>query len=123
MNEREVSELRRRLRPEKNNITHICGCFVNEKREVVSLFSQSLTMMPQEEAEAYLSLLKRTLSGGLGKNLIDITFTTRQVADCCGELTGTSSPPETEDAAPEDAGAGPAARSMAQPPSSSATQK
>ena len=81
MNEREVSELRRRLRPEKNNITHICGCFVNEKREVVSLFSQSLTMMPQEEAEAYLSLLKRTLSGGLGKNLIDITFTTRQVAD------------------------------------------
>ena len=47
MNEREVSELRRRLRPEKNNITHICGCFVNEKREVVSLFSQSLTMMPQ----------------------------------------------------------------------------
>lgn len=81
MNEREVSELRRRLRPEKNNITHICGCFVNEKREVVSLFSQSLTMMPQEEAEAYLSLLKRTLSGGLGKNLIDISFTTRQVAD------------------------------------------
>lgn len=81
MNEREVSELRRRLRPEKNNITHICGCFVNEKREVVSLFSQSLTMMPQEEAEAYLSLLKRTLSGGLGKNLIDIAFTTRQVAD------------------------------------------
>ncbi|MDD6935643.1 MAG: DUF4317 family protein, partial [Clostridiales bacterium] len=63
MNEREVSELRRRLRPEKNNITHICGCFVNEKREVVSLFSQSMTMMPQEEAEAYLSLLKRTLSG------------------------------------------------------------
>ena len=81
MNEREVSELRRRLRPEKNNISHICGCFVNEKREIVSLFSQSLSLMGQEEAEAYLSLLKKTLSGGLGKNLIDISFTTRQVAD------------------------------------------
>ena len=81
MNEKEISEIRRRLRPEKNNITHICGCYVNGQREIVSLFSQSLTMMAQEEAEAYLGLLKRTLSGSLGKNLIDISFTTRQVAD------------------------------------------
>lgn len=80
MNEKEVSEIRRRLRPEKNNITHICGCYVNDKREIVSLFSQSLSMMAQEESEAYLGLLRRTLSGSLGKNLIDISFTTRQVA-------------------------------------------
>lgn len=81
MNEKEVSEIRRRLRPDKNNISHICGCYVNEKREVLSLFSQSLTLMAQEEAEAYLALFKRTLSGGLGTNLIDIAFSTRQVAD------------------------------------------
>jgi hypothetical protein len=81
MIEKEVSEIRRRLRPEKNNIPHICGCYVNDQREIVSLFSQSLTMMAQEEAEAYLGLLKRTLSGTLGKNLIDVCFTTRQVAD------------------------------------------
>ena len=81
MNEKEVSEIRRRLRPEKTNITHICGCYINDQREIVSLFSQSLTMMAQEEAEAYLGLLRRTLSGSLRKNLIDISFTTRQVAD------------------------------------------
>lgn len=81
MNEKEVSELRRRLRPEKNNISHVCGCYVNDQREIVSLFSQSLTMMAQEEAEAYLALLKKCLSGTLGKNLIDISFATRQVAD------------------------------------------
>jgi hypothetical protein len=38
-------------------------------------------MMPQEEAEKYLSLLKKGLSGSLGKNLIDIVFSTQQVAD------------------------------------------
>ena len=38
-------------------------------------------MMPLEEAEKYLGLLKKTFSGTLGKNLIDIVFSTRQVAD------------------------------------------
>ena len=37
--------------------------------------------MPQEEAEKYLSLLRKALSGSLGKNLIDVVFSTQQVAD------------------------------------------
>ena len=36
MNEKEVGELRRRLRPEKNSITHIRGCYVNEMGESVA---------------------------------------------------------------------------------------
>ena len=81
MNEKEVAEIRRRFRPEKSNITHVRGCFVNEKREMVSQFNQSLQLSSQEETESILSVLKRTLSGGLGKNLIDIAFDTRQVVD------------------------------------------
>ena len=81
MNEKEVAEIRRRFKPEKSNITHIRGCYVNEKREIVSEFDQSIAMMPQEEAEKMLATLKRTLSGTLGKNLIDIIFATKQVLD------------------------------------------
>lgn len=81
MKEKEISEIRRRLRPGKNNIAYIRGCYVNEKREVISLFNQSTSVMPQEEAETFLSLFKRTLSGPPGKNLIDIAFSTGQVAD------------------------------------------
>lgn len=81
MIEKEIAELRRRFRPDKNNITHIHGCYVNEKREVVSEFHQSLSLMPPDEAEKMLSLLKKTLSGTLGKNLMDITFSTQQVVD------------------------------------------
>lgn len=81
MNEKEVAEIRRRFRPDKNNITHVRGCYVNDSREIVSQFNQSLAVTPQEEAEKILAVLKRTLSGTLGKNLIDITFETQQVVD------------------------------------------
>lgn len=81
MNEREVAELRRRFKPEKSNITHVRGCYVNENREIVAQFDQSLTMLEEEELERFLSVLKRTLTGGLGKNLVDLTFSTKQVAE------------------------------------------
>lgn len=81
MNEKEIGEIRRRLRPGKNNISHIRGCYVNDKREVVSLFDQPLLRMSEEEISDYLTLLKRTLTGTLNKNLLDIRFETRQVAE------------------------------------------
>ena len=51
MNEKEIAEIRRRFRGDKSNINHIRGCYVNEKREIISQFDQALSMMPQEETE------------------------------------------------------------------------
>ena len=81
MNKKEISELRRRFKPEKNNISQVHGCYVNGKGEVISYIDESLRTMPQEEAEKYLSLLGKALSGTPGKNLIDIVFSTAQVMD------------------------------------------
>ena len=81
MTEREIAELRRRFRADKSNITHVRGCYVNENREVISEFDQSIAMMGQEESEKLLANLRRTLSGTVGKNLLDIGFDTRQVAE------------------------------------------
>ena len=81
MIDKEIAEIRRRFRPEKNNITHIRGCYVNEKKEIISEFNQSLGMMPEEESEKMLAILKRTLSGSIDRNLINITFDTQQVVD------------------------------------------
>ena len=81
MNEKEISEIRRRFRADKSNITHVRGCYVNEKQEIVSQFDQPLSLLPQEECENMLSVLRRTLSGTLGKNLIEMPFTTAQVID------------------------------------------
>lgn len=81
MNRKEISELRRRFHLEKNAVSRIYGCYVNSSRAVVSYIDESLGRMPQEEAEKYLGLLKKALSGTLGKNLIDIVFSTQQVMD------------------------------------------
>lgn len=81
MNEREVAELRRRFKADKSNITHVCGCYVNESKEIISEFDQSLATLSEEESEKLLSILRRTLSGALGRNLLDITFETKQVVE------------------------------------------
>ena len=81
MNQKEISELKRRFRTDKNAIGRIYGCYVSGKKEVISYIDEPLSMMPLEEAEKYLGLLKKTFSGTLGKNLIDIVFSTQQVAD------------------------------------------
>jgi len=81
MIDKEIGEIRRHLRRERSNITALYGCYVNENKEIISSFRQSTGMMPENESDKYFALLRRTLSGSIGKNLIDITFKTSQVAD------------------------------------------
>ena len=81
MNQKEINELRRRFRADRSNISRIYGCFVNTKKEIVAHIDSSLGMMKQEEAEIYLGRLKKCLSGAMGRNLVDVVFSTQQVVD------------------------------------------
>lgn len=81
MNDREIGEIRRRARKDRSNMTSIYGCYVNGNKEIISSFRRSVGMMPEHEAEKYFQVFKRTLTGAIGKNLIDISFRTAQVAD------------------------------------------
>ena len=80
MNDKEIGEIRRHLRRDRSNITAIYGCYVNDNKEIITEFRQSTGMMPENESDKYFALLRRTLSGSIGRNLIDITFKTSQVA-------------------------------------------
>ena len=80
MNQKEIGKLRRRLKPEKNNITSLYGCFVNANREIVAYLDSALSMLKEEEGAVYLDRLRRCLSGTPDRNLMDIAFTTAQVA-------------------------------------------
>ncbi len=81
MNEKEIAEIRKRFRVDKSNITRIRGCYISEKKEIISRFDQSVALMSAEETEEIFAILKKTLSGSVGKNLIDIRFTNNQVLD------------------------------------------
>lgn len=80
MIDKEISEIRRHLRRDRSNMTAIYGCYVNDNKEIISEFRQSTGIMPENEGDKYFALLRRTLSGAIGRNLIDITFKTSQVA-------------------------------------------
>ena len=80
MNDKEIGEIRRHLRRDRSNITKIYGCFVNDNKEIITEFSQSTGIMPENEGDKYFALFKRVLSGSVGKNLIDLSFKTAQVA-------------------------------------------
>lgn len=51
MNQKELNELRRRWKQDKNAISRIYGCFVNSNKEIITDLDESLGMMTQEEAE------------------------------------------------------------------------
>ncbi|MBR5278767.1 MAG: DUF4317 domain-containing protein [Clostridia bacterium] len=80
MNNREISEIRRRIRPEKNNIGRVRGCYVTNKT-VVSEFNLNFQLISTDEAEELLSVLRKIFSGSIGRNLIDISFTNQQVLE------------------------------------------
>ena len=80
MNEKEIGEIRRRVRRDRSNMAAIYGCYVNDKKEIVAEFRQPTGIMSENEADRYFGLMKRVLSGTVGKNLVDVTFRTAQVA-------------------------------------------
>lgn len=81
MIQKEISELRRRLTADKNAISKIYGCYVNKNKEIISEFESSTALLPMSESEKFYSLFKKTLGGTVGKNLIDIPFSTGDVSD------------------------------------------
>ena len=76
MIEKELREIKRRFRPEKHNIAKIVGCFVNTAGQIISKINQPLGISESVVSEKLITTMKKTLSGSLGTNLVDISFTT-----------------------------------------------
>lgn len=81
MNEKEISEIRRRFNVNKSNINHIRGCCVSTEKEILAEFDQSLAFLTEDEAGKILTIIKKCLSGYIGKNLVEIEFSTKQVLE------------------------------------------
>lgn len=81
MNKKDLNEIRRRFQVDRNNISRLQGCYVNSQGEAVSVFADTLIGMPKEEAEKYLALFKKALSGTEDQNLRNIDFDPERMAD------------------------------------------
>lgn len=74
MNKKEVSEIKKQFTPANCSITRICGCYVNGDKEKVAQFAESFLMLPEEDIFKYFEIFRKTLSGTLGKNLLNMEF-------------------------------------------------
>lgn len=70
----DVLELRRRLKKTECTVGRMCGCYVNSGKQVVLKFSESFSELEEDEFYKYLEIAKKTLSGSLGSNLLELEF-------------------------------------------------
>lgn len=70
----DVLELRRRLKKTECTFGRMCGCYVNSGKQIVLKFTQQFSELEEDEFYKYLEIAKKTISGTLGSNLLELSF-------------------------------------------------
>lgn len=78
MNKKEVSEIKKLMAPDRSAITRICGCYVDGEKRKRTELKEAFLSIPQEEMFKYFEIFRKTLSGTIGKNLINLDFPLEQ---------------------------------------------
>ena len=74
MNKKEVSEIKKQFAPDNCAITRICGCYVDGEKNKKTQLKEAFLSLPEEEIFKYFELFRKTLSGTIGKNLLNMEF-------------------------------------------------
>ena len=79
MNKSDISELKKRFKKTKVTASRLAGCYVaGEEREIKTYINDTFLNLEDEEMFKYLEIMKKTMSGTLGKNLLELPFTTKE---------------------------------------------
>lgn len=74
MNKKEISEIKKQFTPNNCAITRICGCYVDGEKNKKTKLKEAFLSLSEEEMFKYFEIFKKTLSGTVGKNLINMEF-------------------------------------------------
>lgn len=74
MNKKEISEIKKQFTPSRCAITRLCGCYVDGEKSKKTQINETFLTLPEEEMFKYFDIFRKTLSGSLGKNLINMDF-------------------------------------------------
>ena len=78
MNKKEISEIKKQFTPANCAITRICGCYVDGEKNKKTKLKEAFLSLSEEEAFKYFEIFRKTLSGTIGKNLINMEFPLEQ---------------------------------------------
>ena len=74
MNKKEVLEIRKQFTRANCAITRIAGCYVDHEKNKKMESKSAFLSLPEEEAFKYFDIFKKTLSGTMGKNMLNMEF-------------------------------------------------
>ncbi len=74
MNKKEVSEIKKQFTPENCALTRLCGCYVDGEKNKKTEMQEAFLSLPEEEAFKYFEIFRKSLSGTIGKNLLNLEF-------------------------------------------------
>ncbi len=74
MIKREISEIKRQFTPSSCSISRICGCYVDGEKNKKTQFREAFLSLPEEDMFKYFEILRKNLSGTLGRNLVNLEF-------------------------------------------------
>lgn len=78
MNKKEITEIKKQFTPDRCAITRICGCYVNADKEKQMEMKEAFLSLSDEEMFKYFDIFRKTLSGTVGRNLINMEFPLNQ---------------------------------------------
>lgn len=78
MNKREISEIKKLFTKERCCINRLCGCYVDADKHKVVEFREAFPSVPEEEMYKYLEIFRKSFSGTIGKNLLNMGFPLEQ---------------------------------------------
>lgn len=74
MNKKDILELKRRFKKDDCSFTRLTGCYVNGEKNIVLYLNESFLNLEEDELFKYLEIAKKTLSGTIGNNLLELNF-------------------------------------------------
>ena len=74
MIKQEISEIKKLFTERNCSITRICGCYVDGEKNKKTELKQAFLSLPEEEMFKYFEILRKSLSGTICKNLLNLEF-------------------------------------------------
>ena len=78
MNKKEVAEIKKRFTKTNCSFTRLCGCYVDAEKQKRLTLKEAFLSLPEEEMFKYIDIFRKTLSGSIGKTMLNMEFPMEQ---------------------------------------------